>query len=402
MTIQCPFLAHHLATPDVIVDPFPAYAALRKESPVFGYADVPPGAVPGGESPSAAWAFLTFDDVVTAATNYEDFSSVGSAPGVLLVDDDPPTHTRLRKLTEAVLTADRVLRARPVIDKVVADALIRITGKEVDAIAEIAAPVAAKVAAHFFGLDDSFPIQCRRWGTALMLSGPVTAEEHRSALNEMVSYFSGSIGERLAKKSTKDAKTNNVIDALFTVVADGERFSQEEILGFCLSHIVSGVDTVMYLLGNALAILCERPGIFSDLRDDPTKISRFRDELLRFCGPAQRMYRSATRDVVVSAKQVKTGDRVALFFGSANRDPRKYFSPDEFHLDRFVEPPHVSYGVGIHRCPGSDLANYELESLVSGLVSRFKIITPGEARAIRQATTLLQNGYLTLPLRFGA
>ena len=398
MTRQCPYRAIDLATPANIADPYPAYAALRPNSPCFGYADLAQGTTPNDENPPAAWAVLKYDDVELVARNHDAFSSTGSAPGVLLVNDDPPTHTRLRKLTEAVLTTATVQHEMPAIEHIVADSIAEIADNEIDAIASVAAPVAARVAIHFFGLDDAFLSTCRRWGTALMLSGPVSRVEQEAAFTEMVTYFSRVI----ATHNTVLAPTRekSVIDALCTVTVDGQRFTPDEILRFCLSHIVSGVDTVMYLLGNALAILSVRPDLFARLRGSPALVRPFREEVLRFCGPAQRMYRVAVQDVQVSGQTIRTGDRVALFFGAAYRDPAIFSAPDDIRLDRPNSDAHLSFGAGIHRCPGQDLVNLEFDCLVKAVLSRFTQLRPGAAAGVRQTTTLLQNGYVSLPLIF--
>ena len=326
-----PYRAIDLVTSVNIADPYPAYAALRPNSPCFGYADLAPGTTPNDEEPPAARAVLKYGDVELIARNHDAFSSTGSAPGVLLVNDDPPAHTRLRKLTQAVLTTANVQREMPAIKRIVADSIAEIADNAVDAIASIAAPVAARVAIYLFGLDDAFLSTCRRWGTALMLSGPVSKVEQEPALTEMVTYFSRII----ATHNTVLAPTRekSVIDALWTVTVDGQSFTVDEILKFCLSHIVSGVDTVMYLLGNALAILSVRPDLFARLRGNPASVGSFREEVLRFCGPAQRMYRVAVQDVQISSQTIRAGDRVALFFGAANRDPAIFSAPDDIRLD---------------------------------------------------------------------
>lgn len=398
MTQQCPFHAADLGAPANIADPYPAYAALRPNSPCFGYADRAPGATPPDASPPAAWAVLKYDDVVRVARDHDAFSSVGSAPGVLLVNDDPPTHTRLRILTEAVLATTNVQYTVAAIERIVAETLAEIGDSEVDAIATIAAPVAARVATHFFGLDEAFLSTCRRWGTALMLSGPVSRDEQGAAFTEMVNYFSRVIATNNTVLEPTRAKS--VIDALCTVTVDGQRFTPDEILKFCLSHIVSGVDTVMYLLGNALAILSERPDLFARLRGSPALVRPLREEVLRFCGPAQRMYRVAVQDVEVSGQTIRAGDLVALFFGAANRDPAIFPAPDDIRLDRSNADAHLSFGAGIHRCPGQNLVNLELDCLINALLSHFTHLKPGAATTVRQTTTLLQNGYVSLPLIF--
>lgn len=394
-----------LATPDVIANPYPAYDALRNRSPVSGYADWPPGTVPGRDEPLKAWAFLKHEHVVAAAKDVETFSSASfqqntSAPQLMLVNHDDPEHAKLRKLVSLAFTPRRVRELRPEIEDVVADLLDHLPDGEVDVVHEICGHLPARLMLRLLGLPHSLSGKFQLWANAFMLSADMPAEVRMQHNVEMVQFFQKTVTERGERLSRGEKPGDDLIDALLMAEADGEKLSYDEVWRFCFTLVVAGSETTMYYATNCLHQLLTRPEMFKTLQDNRALIGKFQTEALRRTGPPQRLFRKVTKDTEVGGQQIKAGEWVALFFASANHDPSVFPEPYEFKLDRPNASGQLSFGHGIHYCLGAPLANLEVECLIQGVLDRYKSMRPGAAKPVPQTATLLQSSYASLPVIF--
>ncbi|WP_264074109.1 cytochrome P450, partial [Mycolicibacter minnesotensis] len=148
----------------------------------------------------------------------------------------------------------------------------------------------------------------------------------------------------------------DLISALLRAAVDGQRLTPEEIVRFCVTLVVAGSETTTFLIGNLLHAMARDPETTARLRDDRTLVNVFVEEAMRVDGPPQRLFRIATRDVEVGGKQIRKGDWVALFFGSANRDPDVFPDPGKLDIDRPNIRQQLSMGHGLHFCLGASLA----------------------------------------------
>lgn len=394
-----------LVRPEVIADPYPAYAALRAESPVAGYADYPPGTIPGLDEPTPAWALLRHAHVLAAARDHKTFSSANfqqgtSAPTLMLVNHDQPEHTRLRRLISKAFTPKRVRELTPWVDTMVGGLLDALPDGELDAVAVIASEIPPRVMLHLLGLPQSDADRFKRWANAFMLSAPMPPEERMASNVEMMEYFTAQVSARRSALGSGEAAAGNLIDALLTAEdEDGSKLGYEEVVRFCFTLVVAGSETTMYFAANVFHALLEHPELLAPLRADRAKVAAFLDETLRLSGPPQRLFRKVTRDVEIGGKQIRAGEWVALFFAAANHDPEVFPAPAEFRLDRANAADHLSYGTGIHYCLGGPLASLEVACLVNALLDRYVAIEPGSAPPEPQTTTLLQHSYTKIPLR---
>ena len=147
-----------------------------------------------------------------------------------------------------------------------------------------------------------------------------------------------------------------------------------------------------------MRVLCEQPDLQERVRDDPSLIPRLIEECLRLETPLPLMFRTATRDVEVAGQHIEKGDKVGLFFGAANRDPTVFDHPGEVDLDR-PHFRHMTFGAGVHRCIGSNLARLQIRVAMEQLVSRLSPFWIPEG-AVIEYSTLQARGPSSIPLEF--
>jgi cytochrome P450/ketosteroid isomerase-like protein len=393
-----------LATAAVIANPYPAYDALRAESPVSGYADWPPGTVPGQDEPLRAWALLKHEHVLAAARDHQTFSSANfqqgsGAPTLMLVNHDDPEHASLRRLISLAFTPRRVRELRPEVEAVVKQLLNALPPGECDVVGAVCAHLPARLMLRMLGLPPELSPKFQRWANAFMLSAALSAEERNHSNIEMVGYFQKVVAERAAALARGEVPQDHLIDALLTAEADGKRLSQDEVWRFCFTLVVAGSETTMYYATNCFHVLADRPDLFAALQADRSLIGRFQSETRR-TGPPQRLFRRVLRDVEIGGKKIAAGEWVALFFAAANHDPEVFPQPHEFRLDRPNGNAQLSFGHGIHYCLGAPLANLEVECLLNGVLDRYAGLRRGAAPAIPQTATLLQHSFTSIPLIF--
>ncbi len=396
-----------LATPEVIADPYPVYAALRPSSPLPGYVDYPPGTVPGVDEPVTAWALLRYDQVRDAARDHKTFSSrdplqeASDAPTLMLVNTDQPVHSAHRKIINSVFTRSRVEGMRAWLQERIGRMVAELPdGEEVEVVHGICAQIPAVVMCHFFGAPDTDAPSYERWANAFMLSADLTGEERNASNMELGGYFVALCQARAEALASGEAPGAGLIDALLTAEVDGERLDFSEIVRFCITVVVAGSETSMYFGANVIDAMLEHPEAAAQARADRALIEDFLEETLRLTGPPQRLFRIATRDVEVGGAQIKAGDWVALFYGSANHDPDVFPDPDQFQLRRPNSGKHLTYGMGIHYCLGAPLATMEVECLVNALFDRFARIERGDTPPVPQTATLLQHSRTRVPVVF--
>jgi cytochrome P450 len=346
-------------------DPYPPLASLRDRGPVFR------------DPASGTWMLLRYDDVKRALANHDAFSSAVSPPGTLtsdwLIFADPPRHARLRALImraftpRAVAALEHRIRAR--VSMLLDDAE---RGEEVDFVRDIAVPLPLAVIAEMLGAPTDDLTRFRGWTDAIVaLSHTVTGGPNvqravdgaRRADTQMREYLPSLIEER--RMQARD----DLLSRLVHADLDGERMSENEILGFFQLLLLAGHETTTNLLGNAVLGFDEHPDQLALLRAAPGLLEPAVEEVLRFRSPVQTVFRYTRRDVRVGDETIPAGAMVLLMLGAANRDPARFDRPDRFDIARDPNP-HVGFGHGIHYCIGAPLARLEARVALEELYRR--------------------------------
>jgi cytochrome P450 len=308
-----------------------------------------------------------------------------------MVFDDPPRHSRFRRLVNKAFTLKRVEALTPWIVSIAQELLDQIGADEFDIVQHYTVPLPVKVIARLLGIPGGDYEAFKRWSDAFVSLTSMESTARMRNIQEMAGYF----GKVAAARRSQGAE--DLITALVEAEIDGEKLAEWEILGFCILLLIAGNETTTNLIGNILNLLAIRPELWQWLRKNRESIEAVIEESLRYESPIQRISRRITRDVKVSDVDIQKGDRVTLYFGAANRDPGEFPNPDEFRLDRELSN-HVAFGMGIHYCLGAPLARAETKITLETILDRFSAIRPGKTPAIRQTMTPLVFGFRELPL----
>jgi cytochrome P450 family 130 len=346
--------------------PWPMYSRLRDEDPV--HHSVPPG------SPEHDFYVLSrFDDVLAAATDHETFSSasglttrydemesIGLTDAPPLVMQDPPEHTRFRRLVSRGFTPRHVTALEPAVRAFVRERLARVRAAGGgDIVAELFKPLPSMVVAHYLGVPEEDRSRFDAWTDAIVAAGSADAAAALSgaaeAFAELAAYFSELVERR--RREPGDDTVSHLARA--GMGSEGDAAGLVAILGFAFTMVTGGNDTSTGLLGGAVQLLTERRDQRDLLLADLSLLPDAVEELLRLTSPVQCLARTTTRDVVVRDVEIPAGRKVLLLYGSANRDPRR-FGADADELDVRRGPRTIlSFSHGAHHCLGAAAARLQ-------------------------------------------
>ena len=241
---------------------------------------------------------------------------------------------------------------------------------DIELIREFASPLPAIVIATMLGVPpgdrDQFNTWSGHFGTLLDMSNSTLEDIFQaiSGVSEFLEYFRHIIRQR------RTAPKDDLMQAMINAEEQGDKLSEEELLGNCVLILAAGHGTTIYLIGNGTLALLRNPDQLAQLQAHPTLISSAVPELLRYDGPVQLTSRRAKEDLYIGDKAISAGQEVIMLLGAANHDPAQFSAPDQLNLTR-PENRHLAFGLGIHFCLGAPLARVEGEIAFSTLVRRF-------------------------------
>jgi cytochrome P450 len=352
---------------DLHEDPYPTYARLRAEAPVYRNDDI------------GFWAFSRHADVVRA---FRDTATYSNANGVSIEPTatgphayktmsflamDPPRHDRMRALVSRGFTPRRVTDLEPRIhDLAVMYLDAAIERRTFDFVRDFSSKLPMDVISELIGVPPSDRDEVRRLGDLLVHREAGLADVPRAGMEaalELVGYFAEIVASR--RKDPGDDLTS----ALLAAELDGDRLTDEEVYGFLFLMVVAGNETTAKLLANVWYYLWRHPDQRSSVFDDRSAIGTCVEETLRFDPSSQMVARTTTRDVVVDGASIGAGERVLLLIGSANRDPDAFDDPDSYDITRDTAAS-IAFGAGPHFCLGASLARLEARVVIEELVRR--------------------------------
>ena len=394
-----------LLSPGAGRDPYPAYEALRAQGPVVRHA----GAylVCGYAAADAILRDATMS-AYDAALLDRSWSDWRSNRGVALFADsmlrqNPPNHTRMRRLASGVFTARRVGRLREVVVAQVGEALDELAahaaGGEVDVITHLAYPLPIGVICALLGVPAGDRGRFRRLAEALTAVLEVRFTEAQavaahSAAGELEDYFTALIARRRAEPA------DDLVAALAAAHdTGGDTLTADELMGNLALLLVAGFETTTNLIGNGVQLLLQRPGHQARLAAEPQAAPAYVEEILRYDSPVQLTERFAGADTEVGGVRVPAGSELILFLGAANRDPQRFADPGTFDPDRPGNAP-LSFGAGAHYCLGAPLARLEAQVALPALLRRFPGLTAAAPPVRRDRLTL--RGWAALSVRPGS
>jgi cytochrome P450 len=375
--------------PSFVADPYPVYRSLRDDHPVLYDETTDHWLVARYADVNALLRDRRFGRTYLHATTHQEMGRpedpVWHEPfwhlirsGIL--DMEPPDHTRVRRLVSKAFTPSFVEGLRPRVQ--------RITDELVDAVADagefdllpaIAEPLPVRVIAEMLGVPETDRHLLRPWSADICkmyeLDPPVAFQ--RDAVRASVEF---SDYLRTLSRERRAHPRDDLISALAQVLDEGDRLTEDELIGTCVLLLNAGHEATVNATVIGLWTLFRHPDALARVRADHSLVTAAVEELLRFDTPLQLFERWVLEPFELHGTRIPKGAELGLLFGSANRDPNAFASPDELRLDR-EQNPHLTFGAGIHFCLGAPLGRLELQTSMRTLLERFPALELAEEPA---------------------
>jgi cytochrome P450 len=313
-----------------------------------------------------------------------------------MLQQDPPDHTRLRKLVAKAFTASSVQKLRPDIIRI-ADALLdRIalaagSGGVVDLMQSYSVQVPLQVISEFLGVPSGDRDDFRIYVEPLLTS---TDRDELCTSEDALADLLAALVERKRKLPADD-----LLSALVHTSDNEDRLSPDELVSTMYLLILAGYETTVNLIGNGVFALLHNPSQLAALRSDPSLMPGAIEEFLRFDSPVNiATLRFTTETVRIGEVEIPAGQPVLVALLGANHDARQYGDPDHLDVTR-TRNPHLAFGHGIHYCLGAPLARLEGEIAIARLLSRFDRITLDSNIVLQYRNSTLMRGLAALPVR---
>jgi len=361
-------------TPEFYADPYPTYRALREHEPVK-------------RMPNGSWFLTRYDDLITAYKNTKAFSSDKKkefAPKygdsllyehhtTSLVFNDPPAHTRVRRLIIGALSPRAIAAMEPDLTALVERLLDGLAAKgNVDLIEDYAAAIPIEVIGNLLDVphDERGPL--RDWSLAILgalepVIGPEAFARGNKAVKDFLAYLETLVERRKAKPGNPD---RDVLTRLIQGEDNGERLTVKELLHNCIFLLNAGHETTTNLIGNGLVALSKYPDQKARLIAQPDLIKTTVEEVLRYESSNQLGNRMTSEPIELGGIALPAGTPVTLCIGAANRDPAQFIDPEHFDVGRSPNR-HLAFASGPHQCAGMALARLEGAIAISRFLARF-------------------------------
>lgn len=406
-----------LIDPKILAQPNDFYRALRAGDPVHY------------DPKLNMWLVCRYDDIVTvlrdpitfsdkhgyeaqyASGYFEEFKQIlereggGFFPDA--IKDDPPAHTRVRRLMERAFTAHRVKTLEPGITRIIVDLVEKLADKAandriVDGVSEFAIPLTISVICEQLGISQFNAEKIRGW------SGAVTAQIGRMQSREQMRANAAQICElqnfiiAQIRERESQPREDMISDLVHARTEDGSKLTFAEVVSLVRALIIAGNDTTATAIGNLLFVLATQPEVAGALREaveDDRLLNRFVEELLRAEPPVRGLAKMAVREVELGGTRLPKGAHILVMYASGNDDDTRFACPRKFDLNRGNLGTHVAFGVGVHRCIGAALARMEIKVAAREIARRLdgiQLAIPQEE--ITYLPTVATRSIASLPL----
>jgi cytochrome P450 len=361
-------------TPEFYANPYPTYRALRDNAPVK-------------RLPNGSYFLTRYDDLVTAYKSTKAFSSdkkkefspkygdslLYEHHTTSLVFNDPPAHTRVRRLIMGALSPRAIASMEPDLIRLIDGLLDQLAAKgKVELIEDFASAIPVEVIGNLLDVphDERGPL--RDWSLAILgaLEPVITTEQFargNKAVNEFLAYLETLVERRRAKPGNPE---RDVLTRLIQGEDNGERLTEKELLHNCIFLLNAGHETTTNLIGNGLVTLLHYAEEKQRLIAQPDLIKTAVEEMLRFESSNQLGNRIIVEEIELGGIKMPAGTPVTLCIGAANRDPAQFPDPERFDIAR-TPNRHLAFGTGAHQCAGMALARLEGAIAISRFLARF-------------------------------
>jgi cytochrome P450 len=367
-------------TAEFYVNPYPTYRALRENEPVK-------------RMPDGSYVLTRYDDLVTAYKNTKAFSSdkkrefspkYGASllyehHTTSLVFNDPPAHTRVRRLIMGALSPRAIAEMEGDLIALVERLLDCIAAKDQDKdqgrfelIGDFASAIPIEVIGNLLDVPHDEREPLRDWSLAILgalepVIGPDAFARGNNAVKDFLAYLETLVERRRARPGNPE---RDVLTRLIQGEANGERLTEKELLHNCIFLLNAGHETTTNLIGNGLVALSEHPAEKRRLIEHPDLIRSAIEEMLRYESSNQLGNRMTTERIELGGVTLEAGTPVTLCIGAANRDPAQFADPERFDIGR-TPNRHLAFATGAHQCAGMALARLEGAIAISRFLKRF-------------------------------
>ena len=361
-------------TPEFYENPYPTYRALRENEPVK-------------RMPNGSYFLTRYDDLVTAYKNTKAFSSDKKrefAPKygnsllyehhtTSLVFNDPPAHTRVRRLIMGALSPRAIAEMEGDLIRLVDGLLDAIEAKgDCELIGDFAAAIPVEVIGNLLDVPHDEREPLRDWSLAILgalepVIGPEAFARGNTAVKDFLGYLETLVARRRAKPGNPE---RDVLTRLIQGEADGEKLTAKELLHNCIFLLNAGHETTTNLIGNGLVTLSEQAGEKERLIAHPEMIKTAVEEMLRYESSNQLGNRMTVQPIELGGLALPAGTPITLCIGAANRDPAQFPDPEKFDIGR-TPNRHLAFATGAHQCAGMALARLEGAIAISRFLARF-------------------------------
>jgi cytochrome P450 len=350
--------------PAFAADPYPAFATLRATGPVHHVPKLGMAVAVSHAACSEVLRNRSLGRIWSDATPIERFTSFNLLHRNSLLENEPPVHTRLRRLVSAAFGRGHVERLRPWVADL-ADELVESLVSGGDLLATLAAPLPVAVIAELLGVPAADRPLLVPWSNAIVkmyeynLPEPQRVAAERAAA-EFVAYL---------RDLSAAPAAGSLISDLVTVRDSDDRLNQDELVATAVLLLMAGHEATVNVIGNGVLALLRDRDQWQRLVDDPSLVPTAVEEMIRYDAPLQLFERTATADVTIAGFSLRAGEKIAALLGAAARDPEVFDRPDVFDVGRDPNP-HLGFGAGIHYCVGAPLARVEVTAALTALVRR--------------------------------
>ena len=361
-----------------VTDPYPVYAELRERAPVWYHEPTDHWLVSRYRDVDALLRDRRFGRTYMHVSTHAEMGRPEEPEALApfwhlirngILDMEPPDHTRVRALVSKAFTPRMVEGLRERVQTMMDELVDTVQGAGTfDLISTIAEPLPVAVIAELLGVPRSDRHLLRPWSADIcgMYELNPTDETAATAVRACVAF--SDYLRALSRERRADPR-DDLISALAQVVDDGDRLTEDELIGTCVLLLNAGHEATVNVTGNGWWSLYRNPDQLTRLRADPSLLPRAIEELMRWDTPLQMFERWVLEDFELHGATIPKGAELGLLFGSANRDPEIFDRPDALDVSRDPNP-HETFGAGIHFCLGAPLARLELETSFGTLLRR--------------------------------
>ena len=359
--------------PDFLANPYPTYAQLRADTPIFFH------------EPWGKWIVTRHGDISTLLRDRRLGRVLGNVkvrtdPEHAAFDDiqdgsllelEPPDHTRIRTAVQDAFTPRHVRALEGKIAALCAQLAASLAARpehRADLLRDFAEPIPVTVIAELLGVPDAERYRLVPWSKAIIgMFEPERTPEMEAAAIEAARDFATYV--RVLIKEKRRAPQDDLISRMVRLHdADPERLSESEIVANAILFLDAGHEAVVNVVGNGMMALLSKPDVWKELKAHSESLETTVEETLRFDTPLQFFERVVREDLSYKGFSWPKGTRLCLYYASGNRDEAVFEHPDTFDLTRSPNP-HLSFGLGLHYCIGAPLARLELNHALSALLT---------------------------------